>query len=99
VEGSLPPHTSLPFPPIQSVEDLSSPLKGGDGPLATTLHLATGFHGFHVALALLPLTVATSRFSRAHLVRNHHLGFEGALLYWHFVDVVWLFLLISILWW
>jgi len=61
--------------------------------------MATGFHGFHVLIGSIFLLVCFLRYSTKQLSQNHHFGFEAAAWYWHFVDVVWLFLFVSIYWW
>jgi cytochrome c oxidase subunit 3 len=64
-----------------------------------TFFLATGFHGFHVIIGTLFLIICGIRQYLGHLTKEHHVGFEAATWYWHFVDVVWLFLFVSIYWW
>lgn len=61
--------------------------------------LATGFHGTHVAVGATFLTVCLLRLLFFHFNKQHHVGFLAAAWYWHFVDVVWLFLYVSIYWW
>jgi cytochrome c oxidase subunit 3 len=61
--------------------------------------MATGFHGLHVFIGTLFLTVNLVRAYRGTLVASQHLGFEFAAWYWHFVDVVWLFLFVFVYWW
>ena len=63
-----------------------------DGIYATTFFMATGFHGFHVIVGTIFLSVCLARAKKGHFSPKHHLGFEFAAWYWHFVDVVWLFL-------
>ncbi len=65
----------------------------------TTFFMATGFHGFHVLVGTLFLIVCWMRARRGHFRPDNHFGFEAAAWYWHFVDVVWLFLFVSIYWW
>jgi cytochrome c oxidase subunit 3 len=65
----------------------------------STFFMATGFHGFHVIIGTCFLTVNLFRAIAGHFKPNHHFGFEAAAWYWHFVDVVWLFLFICIYWW
>jgi len=65
----------------------------------STFFMATGFHGFHVIIATCFLTVNLFRAIAGHFKPTHHFGFEAAAWYWHFVDVVWLFLFICIYWW
>ena len=70
-----------------------------DGIYASTFYMATGFHGFHVLVGTIFLTVCLFRGLQGHFTPEHHFGFEAAAWYWHFVDVVWLFLFICIYWW
>ena len=65
----------------------------------STFFMATGFHGFHVFIGTCFLTVCLIRLIDHHFTREHHFGFEAAAWYWHFVDVVWLFLFVVIYWW
>lgn len=71
--------------------------KGGIYP--SVFYMATGFHGFHVFVGVLFLTVSWFRAKAGHFTAKDHFGFEAAAWYWHFVDVVWLFLFVSIYWW
>jgi len=64
-----------------------------------TFFMATGLHGFHVAVGTVFLAVCLMRAYTGTLTQKHHLGFEFAAWYWHFVDVVWLFLFASIYVW
>jgi cytochrome c oxidase subunit 3 len=66
---------------------------------SSAFFMATGFHGFHVIVGTIFLTVNLIRAIRGHFTPNHHFGFEAAAWYWHFVDVVWLFLFIAIYIW
>ena len=66
---------------------------------SSTFFMATGFHGFHVMVGTIFLAVCWYRVWLGHFKPNHHFGFEAAAWYWHFVDVVWLFLFICIYWW
>ncbi len=70
-----------------------------DGIYASTFYMATGFHGFHVLVGTIFLIVCFFRGLNKHFNSDHHFGFEAAAWYWHFVDVVWLFLFICIYWW
>ena len=64
-----------------------------------TFYMATGFHGFHVIVGTIFLAVCLFRSMRGHSNSEHHFGFEAAAWYWHFVDVVWLFLFAAIYIW
>lgn len=66
------------------------------GVYASTFYMATGFHGFHVIVGTIFLSVCLSRAYKGHFTPDQHLGFEFAAWYWHFVDVVWLFLFVFI---
>jgi cytochrome c oxidase subunit 3 len=70
-----------------------------DGIYASTFFMATGFHGFHVFVGAAALFVCFLRARRHHFTPEKHVGFEAAAWYWHFVDVVWLFLFTAIYWW
>ena len=87
------------FTALQVLEYLEAPFSISDGVYGSTFFLATGFHGFHVFIGTIFLTVCLFRLYQFHFTRNHHFGFEAAAWYWHFVDVVWLFLFVSIYWW
>jgi len=67
-----------------------------DGIYGSTFYMATGFHGFHVFVGTVSLLVCLVRLIQYQLTQQHHFGFESAAWYWHFVDVVWLFLFVSI---
>jgi len=64
-----------------------------------TFFMATGFHGFHVFVGTVFLAVCLSRAYRNHFTADRHFGFEAAAWYWHFVDVVWLFLFVAVYAW
>ena len=64
-----------------------------------TFFMATGFHGFHVIIGTIFLTVCLIRALKGHFTPEKHVGFEAAAWYWHFVDVVWLFLFAAIYVW
>ncbi len=70
-----------------------------DGIYSTTFYLATGFHGFHVIVGTIFLIVCYFRCVKGHFTAEKHVGFESAAWYWHFVDVVWLFLFVAVYWW
>jgi len=70
-----------------------------DGIYPSTFYMATGFHGFHVLLGTVFLFVCLMRALKGHFTPDHHVGFEAAAWYWHFVDVVWLFLFAAVYIW
>ncbi len=70
-----------------------------DGIYASAFFMATGFHGFHVLVGTIFLFVCWRRAKLGHFTPKSHFGFEAAAWYWHFVDVVWLFLFVAIYWW
>ena len=73
-------------------------LKLSSGIYGSTFYLLTGFHGFHVLVGMLMLFFITLRLMKGDFSSRQHFGFEGAAWYWHFVDVVWLFLYVLVYW-
>jgi cytochrome c oxidase subunit 3 len=69
------------------------------GIFGSTFYMATGFHGFHVFVGTMFLLVCAVRAAALQFAPEKHVGLEAAAWYWHFVDVVWLFLFVSIYWW
>ncbi len=87
------------FTALQGFEYVTAPFTISDSVYGSCFYMATGFHGFHVIIGTLFLTVCGFRLFLNHFTREHHFGFEAAAWYWHFVDVVWLFLFITVYWW
>lgn len=87
------------FTILQAYEYLEAPFTIADSIYGSTFYIATGFHGLHVIIGTLFIIITLLRQLSPHFSCNHHFGFEAAAWYWHFVDVVWLFLYISIYWW
>ena len=87
------------FTILQSFEYFNAPFFISDGIYGSCFFMATGFHGFHVFIGTIALLISFIRIILNHFTSNHHFGFEAAIWYWHFVDVVWLFLFISVYWW
>jgi cytochrome c oxidase subunit 3 len=87
------------FTGFQVAEYFEAPFTIADSVYGSTFFIATGFHGFHVFVGTCFLAVCLVRQGLGHLQRFHHFGFEAAAWYWHFVDVVWLFLFVAIYWW
>ncbi len=73
-------------------------LKLTSGVYGSTFFLLTGFHGFHVTLGAIMLSVVLYRVLKGHFTADNHFAFEGAAWYWHFVDVVWLGLYVVVYW-
>lgn len=66
------------------------------GVYGSTFYMLTGFHGVHVTLGVIMLTVMLVRSAKGHFTRENHFAFEAAAWYWHFVDVVWLALFLFV---
>jgi cytochrome c oxidase subunit 3 len=73
-------------------------LKLSPGVYGSTFYMLTGFHGFHVTVGAIMLSVMLARIIKGHFTPAHHFGFEAAAWYWHFVDVVWLLLFVLVYW-
>ena len=71
----------------------------GKTQFANYFFFITGFHGFHVFVGTCFLTVCLFRALAYHFTTRHHFGLEAAIMYWHFVDVVWLFLFVAVYYW
>ena len=77
---------------VQVYEYAHAPFAFKQSIYGATFFMATGFHGFHVFIGTVFLIVCLLRAMAGHFTPKQHFGFEGAAWYWHFVDVVWLFL-------
>nr|ALO76584.1 cytochrome c oxidase subunit 3 [Paromalus flavicornis] len=84
---------------LQAYEYMEAPFAISDSVYGSSFFMATGFHGIHVIIGTSFLLICLIRQVNNHFSCIHHFGFEAAAWYWHFVDVVWLFLYISIYWW
>jgi cytochrome c oxidase subunit 3 len=87
------------FTCVQGYEYAHASFSFGGNIYGATFFMATGFHGFHVLIGTIFLLVCLLRANRGDFTPQQHLGFEFAAWYWHFVDVVWLFLFVSIYLW
>jgi cytochrome c oxidase subunit 3 len=87
------------FTGLQAFEYINAPFTISDGVYGSTFYMSTGFHSIHVIVGTVFLIVCLVRIVSYHFTDSHHVGYESAIIYWHFVDVVWLFLFVSIYWW
>jgi heme/copper-type cytochrome/quinol oxidase subunit 3 len=87
------------FTALQAIEYSHAPFSFSEGIYPSVFFMATGFHGFHVIIGTLFLAVCLYRGRKGHFSPTQHFGFEAAAWYWHFVDVVWLFLFVSVYIW
>ena len=90
---------ALAFTVFQGVEYTVSSFTLSDSTFGSCFYFGTGFHGLHVIIGTAFIGVGLWRLLAYHFTENHHLGLESSILYWHFVDVVWLFLFISVYYW
>ena len=86
------------FTAVQAYEYGHATFGFTEGIYGSVFYMATGFHGAHVLIGTIFLIVCLVRAAKGHFKPEHHFGFEAAAWYWHFVDVVWLFLFIGIYW-
>ena len=87
------------FTSIQAYEYAHAPFHFGTNTYGSAFYMATGFHGFHVIIGTIFLIVCLKRAYNGDFTPRQHFGFEAAAWYWHFVDVVWLFLFLCIYVW
>jgi len=87
------------FTALQYYEYSESSFTMSDSVYGTVFYASTGLHGLHVIIGTLFILVGFIRIINYHLTDTHHQGHEAAILYWHFVDVVWLFLFIAVYYW
>nr|QKK69264.1 cytochrome c oxidase subunit III [Anterhynchium aff. flavomarginatum HB]QKK69277.1 cytochrome c oxidase subunit III [Anterhynchium aff. flavomarginatum SC] len=87
------------FSIFQYIEYIEAPFTISDSCFGSIFFLTTGFHGIHVLIGNIFLSICLIRLYLNHFSKNHHFGFEAAIWYWHFVDIVWLFVYTWIYWW
>lgn len=87
------------FTYVQASEYLEAGITIADAAYGAAFFITTGFHGIHVLIGTLFLLISLSRIQKGILSLEHHFGYEAAIWYWHFVDVVWMFLYILVYWW
>ncbi len=93
----------LVFTAVQAIEYAEAAFsfnrENGGNIYGSTFFMATGFHGFHVIIGTIFLIICLFRVMKGHFTPEQHFGFEAAAWYWHFVDVVWLFLFAAVYIW
>jgi cytochrome c oxidase subunit 3 len=87
------------FTGLQYFEYREASFTMSDSVFGSAFFASTGLHGLHVIVGTTFIAVCLFRIINYHLTDGHHVGFESAILYWHFVDVVWLFLFLSVYYW
>ena len=90
---------ALAFTGVQAFEYGHAAFSFSGNIYGATFFMATGFHGFHVIVGTIFLAICLLRVLKGHFTPEKHFAFEAAAWYWHFVDVVWLFLFVSIYVW
>ena len=89
----------LEFTALQAWEYLTASFSISDSVYGSTFYMITGFHGFHVICGTIFLIVCAWRLWGGQLTQDRHIGYEFAIWYWHFVDIVWLFVYTFLYWW
>ena len=87
------------FTGLQYFEYAEASFSFADSIYGTVFFASTGLHGMHVIVGTIFILIGFIRIVLYHFTSEHHLGFEAGILYWHFVDVVWLFLFVAVYWW
>nr|QVX31174.1 cytochrome c oxidase subunit 3 [Gesiella jameensis] len=84
---------------LQMMEYMETEFTISDSVFGSVFFVATGFHGLHVIIGSTFLFICFMRGLLNQYSIKHHFGFEAAAWYWHFVDVIWIFLYFNIYWW
>ena len=87
------------FTALQYFEYSEAAFTMSDSVYGSAFYASTGLHGFHVIIGTIFISVGLFRIINYHLTDTHHQGHEAGILYWHFVDVVWLFLFMAVYFW
>nr|AKM70175.1 cytochrome oxidase subunit III [Cinara tujafilina] len=90
---------SLYFLILQFIEYKQAMFTFSDSIFGASFYMATGFHGMHVIIGTIFLMMNLFRMMKLHLSFIHHISFELAAWYWHFIDIIWLFLYMTFYWW
>jgi cytochrome c oxidase subunit 3 len=87
------------FTAFQAYEYMGAGFTIADSVFGSAFFASTGLHGIHVIIGTIFITVGLTRIALYHLTDTHHQGHEAGIFYWHFVDVVWLFLFLAVYYW
>ena len=87
------------FTALQYYEYSEAAFTMSDSVYGSAFFASTGLHGLHVIVGTIFICVGFVRIINYQLTNSHHQGFEASILYWHFVDVVWLFLFVAVYFW
>ena len=87
------------FTALQYYEYSEAAFTMSDGIYGSAFYASTGLHGLHVIVGTIFILVGFIRIINYHLTDTHHQGHEAGILYWHFVDIVWLFLFLAVYFW
>lgn len=87
------------FTALQGLEYDVAGFTMADGAYGSCFFFSTGFHGFHVLIGTIAIAVQFVRIIYYHTTETHHGGLEASILYWHFVDIVWVALYVAVYWW
>lgn len=90
---------SIYFIILQRIEYNQATFTFSDSIFGASFFIATGFHGLHVIIGTIFLILNLIRIKKLHFSYIHHIRFELAAWYWHFIDIIWLFLYITFYWW
>lgn len=90
---------SIYFLILQAIEYNQANFTFSDSVFGSSFYIATGFHGLHVIIGTTFLSINLLRIIKIHFSFIHHIRFELAAWYWHFIDIIWLFLYITFYWW
>ena len=100
IEGTLVTNLlAIIFTALQYYEYSEAPFTITDSVFGSAFFASTGLHGLHVIVGTTFIAVCFIRIINYHFSTKHHVGFESSILYWHFVDVVWLFLFLAVYYW